>query len=72
MEWLRRDKGGAQVMRQLGAGGVEPTHEILDTLPPNAVNALRQMLVHVAALPARVEHRVPARLNRAKPSAPVR
>jgi hypothetical protein len=66
LEWLRRDNGGAQVLRQLGAAGVELTHEVLDSLPPNAVNALRQMLVHVGALPARVEYleRVPAWLNR--------
>jgi signal transduction histidine kinase len=72
MEWLRRDNGGARVLRQLGAAGVEPTHEVLDSLPPNAVNALRQMLVHVGALPARIEYleRVPAWLNRQLPLLP--
>jgi hypothetical protein len=66
LEWLRRDDGGAQVLRQLGAAGVEPTHEVLDSLPSTGVNALRQMLVHVGALPARIEYleRVPAWLNR--------
>jgi hypothetical protein len=72
LEWLRRDNGGAQVLRQLGATGGEPTREVLDSLPSNAVNALRQMLVHVGALPARVEYleRIPAWLNRQLPLLP--
>jgi hypothetical protein len=56
IEWLRRDNGGAQVLRELAAAGVEPTHEALDAIVPAAkVNALRHMLVHADALPERNE-----------------
>ena len=56
MEWLRRDNGGAQVLRELAAAGVEPTHEALDAVVPAVkVNPLRHTLVHLGALPERNE-----------------
>ena len=44
IEWLRRDNGGAQVLRELAAAGVEPTHEALDAIVPAAVRSARGAL----------------------------
>ena len=55
LEWLRRDNGGAEILRQFAADGLEPTHEALDELPWRAVHPLRHMLVHLGVLDERIE-----------------
>lgn len=72
LEWLRRDNGGAAVLRDLAARHVEPSHDELDRWPEKSVAALRAMLVHSGALPARHEYldRLPAWLTHQLPHLP--
>lgn len=56
LEWLRRDNGGAELLRRLIRNGEPLTHETLDVLGHSTgVISLRHMLVHVGVLPARNE-----------------
>lgn len=55
--WMRRENSGATMLRDLLIEGYPITHELLDTFPGRqAAVHLRQLLVHVAALPQRDEH----------------
>ncbi|MFD7258902.1 XRE family transcriptional regulator [Streptomyces sp. NPDC059874] len=57
LDWLRRENSGAKTLPQLATRQDEITHDVLDSLPQDAVTRyVRAVLVATAVLPRRQEH----------------